>query len=355
MRSALVYLVFSIFLCLSSIPFAKTHVLLSIDVESLSTGDPKTNIWGRLDGYQGDNGVPLILDILKRNQSNATFYLNVFEVAKYEEQDIKQVAQTIVAHNQDIQLHTHPKPMYGKKGMSLFSPDKQEKILRKGKELLEQWTDKKIIAHRAGAYLANTDTLIALKNIGISVDASLNVASSSPLYQQGYQQNDIMLIDDILEIPVTYYTQLKFLDWESKRHIDIESSSLSELKSVLDQMAEQDSCAANIMMHSFSITRFGYPDQRVVSKLDALLQYIKEHPKLIASNTEDFYTSYKNNSLDCTATPDFVPHTGIIYTYLRSWERFNDGWKNIVFSLSVPALILLIIMMLILATRLRKD
>ena len=355
MRSLLVTIIFSSFLLASTVSYGTTHVLLTIDVESLSTGNPKTNIWGRLDGYPGENGVPLILDILKRNQSKATFYFSVFEISQYDKQDIKQVAQTIVEHKQDIQLHTHPKHMYGKRGMSLFSLDKQELILRKGKELLEQWTEKNIIAHRAGAYKADTNTLIALKKIGISVDSSLNAASNSPLYQEGYHQNDIVAIDDILEIPVTYYTQLKFMDWESKRHLDIESSTLSELKYVLDQMAEQGSCAANIMMHSFSITRFGYPDQRVVTKLDALLQYIKEHPKLTASNTEDFYKAYKNNSLSCNATPNFVPHTGITYTYLRSWERFNDGWKNIVFALSIPALLLLILLIGILSIRLRKN
>ncbi|NOR68344.1 MAG: polysaccharide deacetylase family protein [Methylomarinum sp.] len=328
--------------------------MLTIDVESLSTGNPKSSIFGRLDGYSGDNGVPLILDILDRNQSKATFYLNVYEIAKYGEHDIKKIAETIVAKEQDIQLHTHPEHMYGKHGMTLFKPDKQEQIIRKGKELLEQWTKKTIIAHRAGAFLANSDTLSALIKTGISVDASLNPAFNSPLYQEGYQYNDIVMINDTFEIPVTYYTQLKFMDWESKRHLDIESSSLSELKSVLDQMAEQDSCAANIMMHSFSITRFGYPDQRIVSKLDALLQYIKSHPKLTTSNTEDFFEAYKNNSLSCSATPDFVAHTGVIYTYLRSWERFGDGWKNIVFALSVPAFILLIVIITLLSMRLKK-
>ena len=330
------------FMYLSASSSAETHVLLTIDVESFKAGNPETDIWGRLRGYDGEYGVPLILDLLRDNKAKATFYLNVYEIAKHGEGEIKRVAQQIVSRGQDLQLHTHPKPMYGKAGMSLFSYKEQVEILKKGKELIFQWTGKQVISHRAGAYLGDSTTLRALKEVGMFVDSSLSPASFSPLFKEGHKGNDIVEIKGILELPVTYFTQLKFMGWESKRFLDIESSSLRELKATLDDMAEEGSCAANIMMHSFSVTRYGYPDDRIRKKLDELLKYIKLHPKLVATDTENFFKAYKEKNLTCNPRSNFVPHSGVVNTYLRSWERFNDGWKNKVAALSVPGFLVLL-------------
>lgn len=72
-------------LSLPEVSIANTHVLLTIDVESFWNGNPKKDIWGYLNGDENGFGVPLILDILEKNQSEATFYLNVYEIAKHGE------------------------------------------------------------------------------------------------------------------------------------------------------------------------------------------------------------------------------------------------------------------------------
>jgi len=336
----LLYFVVMLFGLNSSNPaLAMTNVLITVDVESFQAGNPDKNIWGRLPGYEGEHGIPLILDIFQENNAKTTFYLNVYEMSKHGESAIRQVAEEIVNRGQSLELHTHPAPMFGRARMVSYDSNKQEEIIRKGQQLILEWTGRNVIAHRAGAYYGNTDTIHAVKRAGIFVDASLSPASLSPLYKEGYAGNDAFEIDGVLELPLTYFTQLKFNDWQSTRFLDIESTSLRELKSVLDAMAEKGSCMANIMMHSFSFTRYGYPDERISKKLDALLKYIQEHPKLTTTDTESFFKAYKDNSLSCEPTPEFVPHTGIILTYLRSWERFNDGWKNRVLALSIPALI----------------
>jgi hypothetical protein len=227
------------------------------------------------------------------------------------------------------------------------------KILRKGQELIYQWTGKRVLSHRAGAYLGDTNTIKALKQVGIVADASLSPAFASPLFREGYHANDIENIEGVLEIPVTYFIQMKLGHWESTKFLDIESSSLRELESVLTQMAGHDACAANIMMHSFSITRYGYPDERIINKLNALLKFIKNHPKLTANSTEEFVSLHTNNQLSCQASPSFVPYTGIMLTYLRSWERFSDGWKNAAVALSVPGFIFILAIVVIIGIKRR--
>ena len=351
MRKVLYLFSIIFYLTISNYAIAETYVLLTVDVESFDSGNPEKDIWGRLEGYDGEYGVPLILNILQKNNTRATFYLNVYEIAKFGEEKVKGIAGEIISHGQDLQLHTHPSPIYGKEGMSSFNSSEQEKILRKGKKLIYEWTGKDVISHRAGNYLGNIDTIHALKKVGICVDSSLCPVYSSPLFLESYRANDIVDIEGVLEIPITYFTQVKFMGWESLRFLDIESSSLRELKNVLDDMAEKGSCAINIMMHSFSITRYGYPDQRVVKKLDALLKYINENPRLTATDTETFFNAYRENKLACYPHPEFVPHTGLVFTYLRSWERFAASWKNVFVALSLPVLIIILTISLILLKR----
>lgn len=322
--------------------YSTTHVLLTIDVESFSKGNPEKDIWGKLEGHSELYGIPKIIDILDKYNAKATFYLNVYEIAKHGEEPIRKVAQEIVARGQDIQLHTHPKPMYGKAWMSNYTFKDQVKIIKKGKELIKQWTRVDVVSHRAGAYLGNADTLKALTQSQILADSSLSPASNSPLYREGYISNDITSIGNVIEIPVTYFKQISIGHFESLRYLDIESSSFRELKSVIDQMEKQKSCAVNIMMHSFSFTRYGKPDYPVIKKLEDLLSYVNKKQNLKMSSTTELINSYQTNSLECVASPDFIPETGVLITYMRAWERFNYGWKNIVVALSPIAMVFLI-------------
>ncbi len=94
-------------------------------------------------------------------------------------------------------------------------------------------------------------------------------------------------------------------------------------------------------MHSFSITRYRYPDERVMEKLDSILKYIQDQPALEAISTTDFINFYRDNDMSCSQTQSFVPHTGFLLTCLMSWQRFGDGRKNIVVALTVPGLFMI--------------
>lgn len=162
--------------------------------------------------------------------------------------------------------------------------------------------------------------------------------------QAGYTENDILEIDGLLEIPVTSFAQLVFGTWKSLRILDIESSSLMEIKHVLSSFADQNACIANIMAHSFSFTRYGEPDLRIVNKMRAVLSFVAGHPDLEMSTTEEFVEAYRQQRLDCTPSPAFMPHTGMLMTYLRSWERIGDGCKNAVFAVGIPVVLVVLLL-----------
>jgi peptidoglycan/xylan/chitin deacetylase (PgdA/CDA1 family) len=346
-----------IILCIFSSPshaVAQTFVLITVDVESPKGGNPQKDIWGQLDGYKGMYGVPKIIEILKKNNAKATFFLNVYEIQEYGGKPIKGIALEIVHNGQDLQLHTHPKAMYGKSQISNFGFEKQVEILTKGKELIHAWTGRNVIAHRAGDYSADINTIKALKHVDIFVDSSLSPAWSSPLYKEGYSSNDISVIEGVLEIPITYFSQIQIGNWKSIKFLDINSSSLQEIETVLTKMADKGACAVNIMMHSCSFTKHGFPDKKAIDKLNVVLEYINENPKLTTSSVRNFVDLYKKNQLTCTPIPEFVPHTGIIQTYYRSWERFSYGWKNVAFALSIPVLLISLLAVVIIVRR-RKS
>jgi hypothetical protein len=104
--------VLTILLCLPREIFARTHVLLTIDVESFQDSNPARDTWGKLEGYDGEWGIGLILRILQEHHARATFYLNVYESAKFGEDSIGAVAREIVRSGQDLQLHTPPRDVW---------------------------------------------------------------------------------------------------------------------------------------------------------------------------------------------------------------------------------------------------
>lgn len=337
----------------SGIVGADTSVLFTVDVESYQGRTPERDIFGRLPGYTGEYGVPRMLEILAEEHAPATFYLNVYELPLHGEAPLREIATHILEAEQDLQLHTHPYLMFGRRGMSHFGQAEQREILEQGMSLLESWGAKDIVAHRAGAYLANTATLRALRQIGIDADASLSPAVMSPLAREGHVQNDVFVHKGVIELPVTYYSQLRVPGWSSSRFLDIESSSLDELSTVLDQMAERNACAVNIMMHSFSFTRNGVPDEHIIQRFREILRHVNAHPDLTARSTRGFVSAWRKGELECSPATSFVPHTGFWLTYRRAWERLGEGGMNATVALG-PLVFLLALALVIAISRYRR-
>lgn len=150
----------------TQVPIMKTTFLFTIDVESKTEGDPNEDVLGRIRGYAGNFGIELMMDLLEQRHVRGTFFLNAYEIARHGESVMANAARLIHSRGHDIELHTHPRPMYRFYGMNGASLDEQVAILEKGISLIRKWTGKTVIAHRAGAFEANMDTLRAWKRQG---------------------------------------------------------------------------------------------------------------------------------------------------------------------------------------------
>jgi peptidoglycan/xylan/chitin deacetylase (PgdA/CDA1 family) len=311
-----------------------TTFLFTVDVESRSRGNPEQDIFGELPGHAGNHGIGLMMDLLERHQFRGTFFLNVYEAAKHGEEALASVARAIHDRGHDLQLHTHPRPMYRPYGMSQAPFEQQVEILEKGIALLKEWTGKRVVAHRAGAFLANGETLRAVAATGLAADSSLAAGShdAAPLVDELGASNWAQRLEGVWEIPVTYYDQVRIGPWRSRRILDIEASSLAEIKKVTRVAVRQGLPTVCILMHSFSFTREGKPDERIIQRFSALLEWLRTQADVQIGTVEE--TCRRLESVGAKKSRvAAAPSTGLWLTWTRALQSWNDGWKNFVVSL----------------------
>lgn len=333
----------------------KTTFIVTVDVETRTHGDPRQDISGVIPGHEGNFGIERIMDLLERHQARGTFFLNAYEIATHGEDWICSAARLIHGRGHDLELHTHPRPMFGVYGMNHAPFGKQQAILEKGVSLLEAWTGRKVVAHRAGAFAANTDTLRAVAAAGLRADCSLSAGSrvAVPLVAEIGASNAAKHVDGVLEIPMTCFDQVRFGSWHSRRILDIEGCSLPEIKRVVRWTVQHRLPTVCILMHSFSLSRRGKPNRRVIRRLSALLAWLREQSDVEIGTIEQACRQLDAESLPpSTAT---IPATGIWLTWGRAVSSWNDGWKNLLVAISgvgvIATLTLALVLLGYLATK----
>ena len=304
----------------------RTHVLFTVDVESYAHGDPGEQIWGEIAGVGERWGITRIMDVFEAHGLRATFYVNVYEAAAHGADSIRRAAREIHGRGHDVQLHTHPAPMFEMAGMDEGDLARQEEVLRRGIELLREWTGKTVIAHRAGGFRANRDTLKAARHTGLAVDSSF-AAIVQAHYPTVRARNTVQVTEGMIRLPVTFYHQVALGSWGARRLVDLEAASERELRAILDQAAEGGLCAVNILMHSFSLSREGRADPAMARRLDTIVAYAKSHPRLEVVTTTTLHERVVSRDV-CAGETEIVPVTGWFLTFARAVEDFDRGWKN---------------------------
>jgi len=321
---------------------ARTHVLFTVDVESFSEGDPAKQIWGEV-GQKGERwGITRLMDIFEAAGVRATFYLNVYEIARNGEEPIRAAAREIHRRGHDLQLHSHPQPMFPMRGRWHGDLALQTEMLSRGMDLLRRWTGRAAIAHRA-SYRVDSDTLRAERQAGIPVDATFTwVPPDRPAGRDGAGLgNTVQKSTGVIHLPATYYAQLRLGPWASHRLVDIEGSTEAELTTILDQAARAGLCTVNIVLHSFSLSRYGVPDPAVARRLRNVLAYARSQSLLMPVTTTEIYEAIVGRDV-CAGEKPFVPTTGPMLTYARAVEDVDKGWKN---KLAVAAPMLAVLLL----------
>lgn len=184
------------------------YVLFTVDVEATMGGGPDAAIWGILPGEPERHGIERMMDIFDKHGLKATFFVDVYEAPLYGDDAMARVCQKVHDRGHNVGLHTHPGPMFHVPYMQGADLPTQVAILKRGLEMIRQWTGSDAVSHRAGGYMANLDTLIACKEAGIPLDFSYNIGwPASGLSGVGLTSNAPVVRDGVLVVPVTVYIQ----------------------------------------------------------------------------------------------------------------------------------------------------
>jgi hypothetical protein len=325
----------------------KTLVLIGVDTEASMAGlrplPMEAMVYGRLEG--GVYGIERIMDVCEALAVHATFFVDVLEALHYGDDAWRAVCGTVLERGHDVQLHVHPIWLGGEfteKALAQYDLARQREAVQRAVAKFHELTDSDPLAHRAGGLWANADTLRAVADASIPLDAS--VAPGYHDYDLGpglSAPNVPRALGSVVEVPVTTFAQLRFCGWQLRRNVDINADSLAELRCVLDRAVAGGVTAVSLLMHSFSFigrnadsTRF-WPEPGEIRKFESFLEHVAARDDVEVVTFREFAERLETQP-ELLDGPAFHPTTGLLRTYARSWERFHTGWKSRAFAVGLP-------------------
>jgi hypothetical protein len=251
----------------------KPGVYLTIDVECSMGGawydpaikpvSPERAIWGNTDSQQ--LGIPLITDILNRNNLAATFFVDSFIDEQGYPGQTEPVCKFLLERGQDVQLHIHPCHMYYPQHIQgkdcpqtdMFfelSPEQQHELLLKGAARLKSATGKFPVAFRAGNMGASEETLKQLLAVGIKIDSSYTFAFTGGQcgFSTGDPYNGSRWYGEVLEMAFSGFYQPPVPGLRPIKVLDPMGISFEECRSGIRQITSAGADAI-LILHSFSL------------------------------------------------------------------------------------------------------
>ena len=278
--------------------------ILTVDLENMNTPLAEGKYDQNLFSIEV---VKPLIQILDQYGIKAVFFASVFEYCRWDKKSIGVVLQYIDSKNHDIQLHTHPFWCYGRHHMWQYSLDDQIQILKHGRELFNEFLDRHPIAHRAGAYGLNRDTIEALRQNNILIDSSMFHRHRN--CKQTWSRNRVVKQDDIIEIPTTgfyrdYYFDFKFIKARYRRKFiktDFDWCSVDELLDFVEDAKQYNNSVINLFMHSYSILKpdrtysHFLPNEVFKKKLNSFLELCCRDEALRFITLQEFWDLYQND------------------------------------------------------------
>lgn len=262
----------------------RPDVVVTVDVEDFFEPRPPFDTYR---GQIGDAawGAPRIMDIVERHGGRGTLFVDVYNRRTVPEALIADCVREINARGHEVGLHTHPAFPEGRRGygmaqtMKAHPLDEQTAFVADGAAMIERWTGKRPVSHRAGGYGANYDTLTALATNGIAIDSSVfHGYRHCGLNEPPLTVNAPVRHAGVLEVPVTVTRceialgPLRLFSMIKK--LDPDWCSPDELRRQIDASVAANAGPVILFLHSYSLIDIenGFrPDARAADVLDRVL------------------------------------------------------------------------------------
>ena len=308
----------------------KTIILITIDTE-LSNHKDDFGILGRFN--EKTFGLPKFLEVLSSRKMKATFFVDVYSGRKKYLPLLKSLCEDLKREGHDLELHTHPDGIIDQKRgqMRHYSLEEQIRIVHKGKELFHEWFGEAPIAHRAGDWGANSDTLEALMRNGILCDSSMFYRwRNCDLNQAPLTRNRIASFRNLIEIPATCYQTQGLGIFYPYRLLSTDGNSLAETIDLIEKIHISQAGFINLVYHSFSFLKWNKRrtaysvDYHRIKKFERLLDFLKQNPNYEIMTIKDFYAAIQKDK-SWLKKPDVLASNGIGATALRLLDRMRGN------------------------------
>jgi hypothetical protein len=253
-------------------------VLPTIDTEGVHGRRPFEQFARGEIGLDEDWGALRIARIFNEYGVTGTFFVDVYEHTLFGEQPVADLCTALVQLGQDVQLHTHPSwrddprdfpELRALKRTNFYQPqhqdfmakldaERQAHVLHDGMRLLDKWIGQRPIAHRSGGYSIDGNTIVALKEVGIPIDSSMNTSHRNSRIT--WSRNQIVERDGVVEFPVTVARAtagVRGLDIYGRNlKTDINVLNASHMKEFCIQGRASGLRFINYFMHSYSLLKY---------------------------------------------------------------------------------------------------
>lgn len=348
----------------------KTHFFITVDTESLvrEDFDLTDQVYATINNVSC--GLDAMMNIADRYNAKITFYFSVYEFYKFGEEKVKEIVKYIVKRGHDVQLHTdQPLTAGPEKLLNRYSLKEQIQIIEKGRNLLFKWTGTYPVAHRAGTYAANDDTIIALQTNRIFIDSSFfykNINNRFNEYE--FNINAVTEIGQLLEMPVTVYQMNEYAELGDYRlpvksrikKLDLDSSDLDTMKTVILQLKQNEIDTIVLFMHSWSfVKKWGrIHDRREadfidITEFEEILKFVNAVPEIRISSTSNYWKKLNNKEItlsEAAFLPEITENVGLV-TYTRRILGIHRG--NYLYWVTGISIITMLSVLLILGLYIR--
>ncbi len=321
-----------------------TSVVLSVDTEPSVAGaitypaqrrplidEP---VAGMVNGRS--EGLGFILDTLARYGLRATFFIETAHVRAFGEERMRRYAEAIVDAGHDVQVHLHPvwtswrdgryDPAWRVSDECASLPEQRlAELLAEGRERLERWTGRRVVAARAGNFSASLSVLRASAAAGLPLTSHVNIGNRMPAEPELHASGGVLSIAGVREIPATCFRQLHGARsvWRS---LSVACVSVGEMTGALCALRRSAATIAMIVMHPFNFLKrrsVQFDDMRAdrlaQRRFAALARFLAEHPRDFAVHTLPEAAAH---------APEHSPAPAIRGSVLRAVARLARNWAN---------------------------
>ena len=275
----------------------KTKILITVDTEFSIGGHFKNkklkpvpadrHIYCKIN--KKDYGINLIMDILERYNHKGVFFVETESRFYFGQEAIFTIIEDIKDRGHEVQLHAHPnyRSFINEHRMSddmrKYSLEEQTNIINDALRFLSSYGIENILAFRSGGFYSDLNTIKAIQNNGIKYSSNYNIAYPNCDYvDNNHLKNDIFLIDQVFELPLTCYRQFPLRKtWNS---FQISATSYAEFKAALNHYYNQQIQLITILTHSFEFVRPNdiqfstiAPKRLLIRRFDNICNFLARH------------------------------------------------------------------------------